>query len=98
MPTRIRSCLTALLVVLSSKGDLFAQQSPSQSPPDIVNPSSGANLVRRGPGLIDSFSSRTPYEFWLTCLIIGFGLVVVALLLWHMRGIANRRSEDVSRS
>ena len=97
MPARIKSCLVALLVVLSSKGDLFAQQSPSQ-PPDIVNPSSGANLVRRGPGLIDFFSSRTPYEFWLTCLIIGFGVVVVTLLLWHMRGIKNRRSEDVSRS
>jgi len=98
MPTRIKSCLVALLLVLSSKGDLFAQQSPAQPPPDIVNPGSGANLVRRGPGLIDFFSSRTPYEFWLTCLIIGFGVVVVTPLLWHMRGIKNRRSEDVSRS
>jgi hypothetical protein len=72
------------------------QQTPRPAPPDLPNPSTGGNLGR--VGLTEFFSSRTPYEFWLTCIIILFGLVVILLLLWHFRSIADRRGEDVARS
>jgi len=32
-------------------------------------------------GLAEFFSSRTPYEFSLTCIIIAFGLIIILLLL-----------------
>jgi hypothetical protein len=70
-----------------------AQQSPPPPPPVLPNPGMGANA-----GLAEFFSSRTPYEFWLTCMIIAFGLTVVLLLLWHLRTIVDRHAEDVGRA
>lgn len=71
-----------------------AQQLPPA--PDLPNPSVGSNLGR--PGLGAFFTSRTPYEFWLTCIIASFGLIVILLLLWHVRNIPDRRTEDVTRA
>jgi hypothetical protein len=88
------------LAILSSLGlaiEAAAQQAPPP-PPDLPNPSTGSNIVRSGGGITEFFSSRTPYEFWLTCIIIAFGLTVILLLLWNIRGIADRRAEDVTRS
>jgi uncharacterized membrane protein YfcA len=48
--------------------------------------------------LVDFFSSKTPYEFWLTCIIIAFGVFVLLLLMWGLRGMPNRRPEDFSRA
>jgi hypothetical protein len=64
--------------------------------PDLRNPSTGGNLGR--PGLGEFFSSRTPYEFWLTCVIVAFGLIVILVLLFHFRTIPDRRAEDVARA
>jgi hypothetical protein len=70
-----------------------AQQSPRPPAPELPNPSTGGNI-----GLAEFLGSRTPYEFWLTCIIIGFGLFVIVLLLWHFRGVPDRRGEDVARA
>ena len=59
-------------------------------PPELKNPSTGANLV-------GFFTSKTPYEFWLTCLICGFGLAVIYALMFALRGTTNARPEDVAR-
>jgi hypothetical protein len=74
-------------------GGAAAQQLPRPPAPEIPNPKAGGNI-----GLADFFSGRTPYEFWLTCIIIAFGLVVIMLLLWHFRSIPDRRGEDVARA
>jgi hypothetical protein len=73
-----------------------AQQAPAaKPPPDFANPPKGGNLPQAG--LMDFFGGRTPYEFWLTVLIAVFGLAVVLLLLWHLRGVSGRKAEDVAR-
>jgi hypothetical protein len=66
-------------------------------PPLPKNPSDGANLAISQGGLTDFFSARTPYEFWLTCLIVLFGLIMTFLFLIHVRRIDSRRTEDVAR-
>lgn len=48
--------------------------------------------------LAQFFSSRTPYEFWLTCIILGFGLVTIVLLLSHFRSVSNRNTDDVAKA
>lgn len=64
--------------------------------PATANPSSGGNV---GSGSLTEFITRTaPYEFWLACMIMLFGLGVLFLYLWGIRGIDGRRPEDVSRS
>ncbi|MEN3385341.1 MAG: hypothetical protein V7608_5385 [Hyphomicrobiales bacterium] len=69
-----------------------AQTSPGRpAPPSVPNPTDGGNLV-------DFFNKKTPYEFWLTCVILLFGLIVIGLLTFGMKGIQGRRPEDLSRS
>jgi hypothetical protein len=64
-------------------------------PPDLPrNPSSGTNQIG---SISDFFGGRTPYEFWLTVLIVLFGLTVVVLLLWFSRR-TDVRPEEVGRS
>jgi hypothetical protein len=66
------------------------------TPAPPPNPVSGANLP---PGTLMEFISKTsPYEFWLACVIMLFGLGVLFLYLWGIRNIDGRRPEDVSRS
>jgi hypothetical protein len=79
------------LISIFSVAAAEAQQLPA--PPELPNPRTGANA-----GLAEFFSSRTPYEFWLTCIIIAFGLITILLLLWHLRRIADRHADDVSRA
>jgi hypothetical protein len=56
----------------------------------LQNPSTGANLTR-------FFSSKTPYEFWLTCLIATLGLAIIAVLIQGIRRISPARPEDITR-
>ncbi|MDF0519026.1 hypothetical protein P0R31_17465 [Bradyrhizobium yuanmingense] len=65
-------------------------------PPDLPNPKTGGNL--QNLDLAQFFSSRTPYEFWLTCIILGFGLIIILLLLSHFRSVPNRNTEDVAKA
>jgi hypothetical protein len=93
----LRAPLAGSMVVLSAVA-AAAQQVPTLPPPNNPNPSAGANLTQAPGGLAGFFSSRTPYEFWLTCIILAFGVSVIVLLLWSMRGIRERRSDDITRS
>jgi hypothetical protein len=95
MQVRIRQAaiqlgLTVLLTLLTLGAN--AEMSPARPPPPSVpNPAEGSNLI-------DFFNKKTPYEFWLTCIILLFGLIVIAVLTFGMRGIQGRRPEDLSRS
>ena len=60
-------------------------------PPPTPNPGSGGNLF-------EFFTGKTPHEFWLTVIIIMFGLTVLLLLLWALRSAPDRRPEDISRA
>jgi hypothetical protein len=72
---------------------VLAQQPAPPPPPANPLPSAGS-----GGNLIDFIFKKSPYEFWLTCLIIAFGLTVLALYIYAIRNIQNRRPEDVSRA
>jgi hypothetical protein len=93
----VRLSVTALTLVLGSVS-LRAQQAPTQPPPDVPNPGNGANLPQATQSLTEFFSSRTPYEFWLTCIIVLFGLVVILLLIGSLRTIHGRRPDDLARA
>jgi O-antigen ligase len=79
---------TILGICVSSNA--WAQATDTPPPFTLQNPARGGNLL-------DFLSVRTPLEFWLTCVIIVYGLVVLLILLWGMRGL-DRRADDVSRS
>jgi hypothetical protein len=68
----------------------FAQQAPKGQPSVPTNPSSGENIV-------SFFSSRTPYEFWLTVTIGIIGLLVIILIIYAVRRIERPRPEDITR-
>ena len=47
-----------------------------------------SNLTRSrasSPKLIDFFSAKTPYEFWLTCVILAAGLIFAYLAIGALR-------------
>jgi hypothetical protein len=58
--------------------------------PTLQNPNSGANLAK-------FFSSKTPYEFWLACMIGVLGLVLVIATMKTLTKIKNIRPEDIAR-
>jgi len=93
MPRRLESMLSrGMTALLSSLAALpaLAQQVPTGQPNVPKNPSSGENIST-------FFSSRTPYEFWLTCLIGLIGLIVILLIIWAVRRTERPRPDDVTR-
>ncbi|WP_156179834.1 hypothetical protein [Bradyrhizobium sp. LTSPM299] len=82
---RVLASVTAFAVPTSSS----AQQVPSELP---SNPVAGAG------NLPDVLFKKTPYELWLTCLIVAFGLIVICLYIYAVRNIRDKRPEDVSRA
>jgi hypothetical protein len=50
------------------------------------------------PKLIDFFSAKTPYEFWLTCVILAAGLLFTFLAIWFLRGIRQKELEHATRA
>jgi hypothetical protein len=55
----------------------------------LQNPNSGGNLIR--------FFTKTPYEFWLSCLIMLLGLAIIGALIFAVRRVDNARPEDFAR-
>jgi hypothetical protein len=83
--------LAVLVPGLTPVDTALAQQLPSPPANPLPNPGAGGNLI-------DFIFKKSPYEFWLTCLIIAFGLTVLALYIYAIRNIRDRRPEDVSRA
>lgn len=48
-------------------------------------------------GLTGFFSSRTPYEFWLTVLIIGFGVLTLTIVLATFRKSVRIHADQLLR-
>jgi hypothetical protein len=80
--------LMAIPLVLSA---LCSSSSAQQLPPPPTTPNPP------GENLVSFFSRRTPYEFWLTCLIGVIGLLIIGLTVWSVRSLEHRRPEDVTR-
>jgi hypothetical protein len=73
-------------------GRALAEQIPSA--PIKPNPVPGGTVS--SPKLIDFFSAKTPYEFWLTCVILVAGLIFAALAVWFLRQIHRQELEHAS--
>ncbi len=83
--------LTAILIeFLTLTSDLAAQQQPPATPPQVPRNTPGENLV-------NFLSLKTPYEFWLTCLIALLGFAIIVALIWAVRRTPRARPEDISR-
>jgi glycerol uptake facilitator-like aquaporin len=79
---------SAMLLWLWSILPAGAQQLPPVTP--RKNPDSGENLVQ-------FFTAKTPYEFWLSCLIALLGLTIIGALVIALKRADNARPEDFAR-
>ena len=85
---RSRVDVSAAILLLSLTSYSYAQELPA--PRLQQNPSTGANLI----GFL---SSKTPYEFWLACMIGIFGVAIIFALISTLRRVNNVRPEDIAR-
>jgi hypothetical protein len=75
----------------------------AQEPPPPANlpanplPAQVPTPISRG-GLSDLVFHKSPYEVWLTLLIMVFGLTVLGLYIYAIRNIPHRRPDDISRA
>jgi glycerol uptake facilitator-like aquaporin len=83
------------LVTVGSSGGAFAQQLPSNNPvsAQIV----AAEGVQAQQSLGSFFTSRTPYEFWLTVLIVAFTTVLLSIVLFFFRTQIEKHAEQLIR-
>ena len=81
--------LSALFALIAEHG--FAQSSP---PPNVRPP----EATGVDPGLLGFFTGRTPYEFWLTLVIVVFGFLVILSILRFFRGTSDSNGDRVVRA
>jgi hypothetical protein len=84
----ISSVAWCFLILVYSHVASAQESLPSVKPPQ--NPNSGGNLTQ-------FFSTKTPFEFWLSCLIMLLGLAIIGALILALRRIDNARPEDFAR-
>lgn len=75
----------------------FAQSLPAAAPPPAINPPAGGHAETRTVGLLSFFTTRTPYEFWLTVLVALTGLATIWLMIRALERSGPLRPEDVTR-
>jgi len=85
-----RAYVYILIVVVLYASKALAQQQPTLPAPAVTNPGSGENIL-------NFFSARTPYEFWLTCVIGFIGLCIIGFIVFAVRTTQHVRAEDVTR-
>jgi hypothetical protein len=87
------AAMTAFLLVAS--GSAAAAQQPAASPP-LTSPPILANPSSGGGNLVNLLASA-PYQFWLSCLIVAFGLAIIGGLMWSLMKVSAPKAEDISR-
>ncbi len=84
-----RASLIASVFAIGFLPAASAQEGPA-SIKLLQNPGNGGNLTQ-------FLSARTPFEFWLTCLIGLLGLAIIGSLIVASRNVTNPRFEDIAR-
>jgi hypothetical protein len=74
----------------------IAQQTPVGPATTSTSPPGGSGLVQQ-VGLGSFFTTRTPYEFWLTALVAITGLTLIWMMLRSIERTSGIRPEDVTR-
>jgi hypothetical protein len=64
---------------------------------DVWAEQSSPAASRRPRPLFEFFSSAPPYEFWLTCLAMLWGVITLAIFIFASRRLEASDVEDVSR-
>jgi hypothetical protein len=88
VPTAGLAAVCLFADVAAAFADAAALTSPPP-PPIIPNPSTGGNL--------SNLLASAPYQFWLSCLIVFFGLAIIIGLVWSLMKMGSQRPEDISR-
>ena len=89
VPTAGLAAVCLFADVAAAFADAAALTSPPPPPPIIPNPSTGGNL--------SNLLASAPYQFWLSCLIVFFGLAIIIGLVWSLMKMGSQRPEDISR-
>jgi hypothetical protein len=84
----LHSVAWCFAVLVYSHGASAQDSLPPVKP--LQNPNSGGNLT-------SFFTAKTPYEFWLSCLIMLLGLAIIGALIFAVRRVDNARPEDFAR-
>jgi hypothetical protein len=87
--SRLYNFLLATLVLVQCSAANAQENLPSA--PVLQNPKTGANLAKF------FVSGKTPYEFWLACLIGLLGLSIVVTTMVTLSRLENIRPEDIAR-
>jgi hypothetical protein len=74
---------------------VLAQEPPPPTPP--ANPPPQFTRVA-DTGLREFIFHKSPWEVWLTLLVMAFGLTVLGLYIYAIRNIPGRRPDDISRA
>jgi hypothetical protein len=89
--------MSAALVLFTGIADLMAQQLPPNTVAGVATGASTSIDLPQQRGLTAFFSSRTPYEFWLTVLNIAFGLATLSIVLLIFRNSIEKHAEQLIR-
>lgn len=84
----IRSAILGFAFLCTSALVTFGQELPPAGAL-LQNPSVGANLSQ-------FFTAKTPYEFWLACLICVLGFAIIVTLITVLRKV-NARADEIAR-
>jgi hypothetical protein len=80
----------AIFDLISGGSSASAETPPSTPAPSVPNPSSGGNIS-------NFLNSGASYQFWLTCMIVLFGIAIVICLIWSVGRAGAPKPEDYSR-
>lgn len=86
--------LRRLILTSSAIACLYATARADEPPEPSVTP----NPVAGAATITDLLFKKTPSEIWLSCLVVAFGLAVIGAYIFSIRGLNNRRAEDISRA
>lgn len=88
-------CWLAIVVLIQAAGGAFAQQLPD--PPKIDNPPP-AEVAANKARLMEFFGYKTPYEFWLTLIILACGLLFLLITVRFLHSISRDKIEHATRA
>jgi hypothetical protein len=101
MSSAVRIGVAARMWTAFLGGAAFAQTALAQEPPPPTptpNPLPTPTQVPSGGGLSNLIFHKSPYEVWLTLLIMAFGVIVLGLYIYAIRNLPHRRADDISRA
>ena len=94
----INSVICSICAFLIHTSVVLAQQVPAA--PTITNPppQPAAQVLSTESALFEFFGTKTPYEFWLTCVILLAGLVFAGFALVFLKRFEKENFDSATRA